>query len=346
MKPGRQRKVKFNASQNSESALKQFCSVTTDQIRRESPGLSLTAINREVRRRWESLKETERLQYDDASAQRKERKKLGKKTIGRSSEFKVPNSEGRQGKNSETKKALLRLQRLRVGGTWAMCSITSCSKWRYLKNVKDPSEVAELFTCRDCPEARYGRCEAPEEEWDTDHENHAVETRFTVGSLVWAKMDGFPAWPAMVDDDPDTGEFFWTKMDGDVWQSRPSSYHVIFFDEKVVRKWIPCSRLTKFDQTKPKIPGTALGSRLLKAFDQAMEAVGEELEERRRRHCFAQRYQGQWGPVWEECRERRMGLHLDVRDRKTSRKVLSQQQRTRQGQVQRKISNDSSKTCR
>ena len=87
--------------------------------------MSLTAINREVRRRWESLKETERLQYDDASAQRKERKKLGKKTIGRSSEFKVPNSEGRQGKNSETKKALLRLQRLRVGGTWAMCSITS-----------------------------------------------------------------------------------------------------------------------------------------------------------------------------------------------------------------------------
>ena len=77
-----------------------------------------------------------------------------------------------------------------------------------MKNVKDPSEVAELFTCRDCPEARYGRCEAPEEEWDTDHENHDVETRFTVGSLVWVKMDGFPARPAMVDDDPDTGEFF------------------------------------------------------------------------------------------------------------------------------------------
>ena len=330
MKPGRKGKVKFNASQNSESALKRFCRVTTDEIRKECPGLPLTALNREVRRRWNSLNEVERIQFGDTSAQRKERKKqrkerkkLRKKTIGRSSEFKVPISEGRRGKNSETRKALLRLQRLRIGGTWAMCSITSCSKWRYLKDVKDPSEVPELFTCRDCPEPRYGSCEAPEEEWDTEHENHAVETRFTVGSLVWAKMDGFPAWPAMVDDDPDTGEFFWTKMDGDVWQSRPSSYHVIFFDEKVVRKWIPCSRLSKFDQTKPKIPGTVLGSKLLKAFNQAMEAAGEALEERRRRHCFAQRYQGQWGPVWEECRERRMGLHLDVRDRKTSRKVLS-----------------------
>ena len=47
--------------------------------------------------------------------------------------------------------------------------------------------------------------------------------RFTVGSLVWATVLGFPAWPAMVDDDPDTGSFFWTgvKEDGE-WELRPS----------------------------------------------------------------------------------------------------------------------------
>ena len=29
--------------------------------------------------------------------------------------------------------------------------------------------------------------------------------RFTAGSVVWAKASGWPAWPGMVDDDPDTG---------------------------------------------------------------------------------------------------------------------------------------------
>ena len=32
--------------------------------------------------------------------------------------------------------------------------------------------------------------------------------RFTVGSLVWAKAEGWPWWPAIVDDDPDTGFWF------------------------------------------------------------------------------------------------------------------------------------------
>ena len=163
-----------------------------------------------------------------------------------------------------TKEALLRLQKLRVGGTWAMCSLPACSKWRYLAHVLDPAEVGDHFTCRDCPDRRYNTCQAPEQNWDSALDCHSVETRFTVGSLVWAKMNGFPAWPAMVDDDPDTGEFFWTERLG--WQEKPSQYHVTFFDEKVVRKWVACSRLSKFDQKKPNIPRTARGSRLLKAF--------------------------------------------------------------------------------
>lgn len=29
------------------------------------------------------------------------------------------------------------------------------------------------------------------------------------GSLVWAKVPGYPSWPAMIDDDPDYSSFFW-----------------------------------------------------------------------------------------------------------------------------------------
>ncbi len=49
-------------------------------------------------------------------------------------------------------------------------------------------------------------CNAGEEEWDNgEWEQRGVENRFTVGSLVWATLQGWPAWPAMVDDSPETG---------------------------------------------------------------------------------------------------------------------------------------------
>ena len=246
------------------------------------------------------------------------KKQVAKKTC---SEAKVEAAKKKRKTCEGTKEALLRLQKLRVGGTWAMCSIPACSKWRYLAHVLDPAEVGDHFTCRDCPDRRYNTCQAPEQNWDSALDCHSVETMFTVGSLVWAKMNGFPAWPAMVDDDPDTGEFFWTERLG--WQEKPSQYHVTFFDDKVVRKWVACSRLSKFDQKKPNIPRTARGSRLLKAFTRAVEASKESLEVRRERHCFAQLYKGKWGPVWDECGSERADLHLDVSAGNISHNVRS-----------------------
>ena len=79
--------------------------------------------------------------------------------------------------------------------------------------------------------------------------NKFVEHRFTVGSLVWARMEGWPAWPGMVDDDPDTGEFFWTEVRGGEWVPMPSSYHVVFFDSKdkaVSRAWVADRKVERF----------------------------------------------------------------------------------------------------
>ena len=118
-------------------------------------------------------------------------------------------------------------------------------------------------------------------------------------------------------------EFFWTVRLGDGCQEKPSQYHVTFFDEKVVRKWVACSRLSKFDQKKPNIPRTARGSRLLKAFTRAVEASKESLEVRREKYCFAQLYKGKWGPVWDECGSERVDLNLDVGAGEISHNVRS-----------------------
>ena len=51
-------------------------------------------------------------------------------------------------------------------GFWAMCSITSCSKWRFLAEVRDPDEVPEDFTCSSSinKDTQYNSCRAREQE--------------------------------------------------------------------------------------------------------------------------------------------------------------------------------------
>ena len=36
-----------------------------------------------------------------------------------------------------------------------------------------------------------------------------VDAEYAAGSMVWAKMKGYPWWPAMVDFCPDTDEYYW-----------------------------------------------------------------------------------------------------------------------------------------
>ena len=56
--------------------------------------------------------------------------------------------------------------------------------------------------------------------WDKGTREKFVDNSLTVGSLVMARLEGWPAWLGIVDDNPDTGNFF------------SSLYHVIFFDGK------------------------------------------------------------------------------------------------------------------
>lgn len=79
------------------------------------------------------------------------------------------------------------------GPVWVQCEIVSCRKWRNLKLVSDPSQIPEKWTCSMNDEPNYSSCAAPEEVWsDLGDSQEFIESPFIPGSLVWAKMSGYP----------------------------------------------------------------------------------------------------------------------------------------------------------
>ena len=59
------------------------------------------------------------------------------------------------------------------------------------------------------------------------------------GNLVWAKLEGFPWWPAVVCDDPELNRYRRTN------KQRIEKTHVQFFDIPPSRAWVP-AKLVSF----------------------------------------------------------------------------------------------------
>ncbi|KAF6776384.1 hypothetical protein AHF37_04302 [Paragonimus kellicotti] len=135
-----------------------------------------------------------------------------------------------------------------VPGTWVECVL--CNKWRFLNEVTDPSVLDDAWHCG--LQIRYNvglenagnPCDEPQAELDYDEveTRKYVFTKFTAGSLIWAKLDGYPEWPAMVDCDA-TGRYAeYDKSTGEVFR-----YFVVFFDPKrVTRQCVRVTRVRKF----------------------------------------------------------------------------------------------------
>nr|XP_023969023.1 zinc finger CW-type PWWP domain protein 1 isoform X1 [Chrysemys picta bellii] len=125
---------------------------------------------------------------------------------------------------------------------WVQCSYPSCEKWRRLSSDTDPSVLPEDWTCSQNTDLQYKSCDVPEEMW-LGSENEVVYATYVPGSIIWAKQFGYPWWPAMVECDPDIGEYFLFSSRLD---SLPSKYHVTFFGESVSRAWISAPMLRNF----------------------------------------------------------------------------------------------------
>ncbi|KAG5869322.1 hypothetical protein JTB14_013859 [Gonioctena quinquepunctata] len=183
---------------------------------------------------------------------------------------------------------MISIQESRNVGLYALCD--NCDKARYLPDVKDPLDLPDKWYCNMNPDEHHNKCSHPED-IDED-EDYLIDNLFNAGSIVWAKMDGYPWWPAMVEDDPDMEDYFWLEKD----QVNPTWYHVTFFDSRqVTRAWLrpSCLKPFKINMTNPEFQTPRFDkhkSRVSIAFKQAAHAIELPLIDRLRKYSFIQRY--------------------------------------------------------
>nr|XP_006824465.1 PREDICTED: enolase-phosphatase E1-like [Saccoglossus kowalevskii] len=145
----------------------------------------------------------------------------------------------------------------------------------------------------------YNSCTKPQvkntDEIDAEYE--FVFTRYTIGSLVWAKMQGYPWWPGLLEEDPDTRSFYET----DGVSRYPAKYHVVFFGDNVSRAWVRSTSVEVFtgkenveDFGSPKMKGKNYTKEVKKAQEIAMKAMSMTLKERVMEYGFS-RFKGPWG---------------------------------------------------
>ncbi|XP_037566691.2 zinc finger CW-type PWWP domain protein 1-like [Dermacentor silvarum] len=193
--------------------------------------------------------------------------------------------------SSQEMQELLETRINTVEGTWVQCDNLECNKWRYLANVIDPSELPEKWFCSMNSDPKHNTCEAEEDDLPDDD---LLETKYFVGSLVWAKVNTYPWWPAMIDDDPDLGVYEWRESE----HGLPTSYHVTFLDQKVTRAWVRDRFCVPFRQAHNhdgpagnKVPGY-----YRKMFDTAVAtaeiALKMTVAERIKSYCFLNKYRG------------------------------------------------------
>ncbi|CAH0604843.1 unnamed protein product [Chrysodeixis includens] len=185
---------------------------------------------------------------------------------------------------------LIWLQKRRTAGLWAQCD--DCNQWRYLPDILDRQELPKKWFCSMNPDKEFNSCSVPEAPLRIHDEEDLIHSEYSAGSLVWARMAGWPWWPAMVDDCPDVEQFYW--LDG--FSDIPTHYNVVFFDSmEVTRAWIAP------DQLKPYVSNKKLqhiskikkyNNRLKVAMSQADAAAKMTLENRLAEYSFISRHKG------------------------------------------------------
>ncbi|XP_069111655.1 LOW QUALITY PROTEIN: myb-like protein X [Argopecten irradians] len=197
----------------------------------------------------------------------------------------------------KSKKQLLMEREIEETGTWVQCSNTTCQKWRFLGDINDPTEIDEKWTCKMNTDATYNSCDKKEQDYD---ESEHFYNQISEGSIVWARMVGYPWWPAMVEIDPDTSYF-------EQYQKTmfPSNhYHVVYLDNKVSRAWVKASAILPFHRggedlnknlflTK-KSKGPNFKKEVDAARVNALTALELPTKERLKQFSFSARYKGKW----------------------------------------------------
>ncbi|XP_066585155.1 uncharacterized protein [Prorops nasuta] len=184
------------------------------------------------------------------------------------------------------------LQRNRDVGLYVECCNKICKKWRYVELYNDPEDVPEVWFCCMNPDKNFASCQVPEESIPPTVAADLMLTKYNSGSLVLARVKGFPWWPAMVDDSPETATYYILNKTAD----EAVEYHVVFFDEpqyEVTRQFVRTNQLKPFLKHQiDKAAKRVKNSRLKVAYEIARNAQKLTLLERRLRYSFLARYKG------------------------------------------------------
>ena len=203
------------------------------------------------------------------------------------------------------------LQKGKSNGTYVQCSLKRCRKWRYLDGCEDPSSLPDTWQCRLHPDPLLRSCQAGTSEKYVENSEEFVSTQYVCGSMVWAKMKGFPWWPGLVDICPDTDEYYWLAAwdnfnnkkanDDKKTKTEPTWYNVVFFDfPQVKRAWIKVGDILKLeDVDKPPKVTTRLRPCLRRKWKKILAMADDchrlDREERLEKFSFAALFDGKWG---------------------------------------------------
>lgn len=142
-----------------------------------------------------------------------------------------------------------------------------------------------------------------------------VKSAYSRGDIVWAKINGYSFWPAMIDDDPDIKMCFWSDdlsttpvnrrdiFDYRIFKNRFKSsfsfytqthYHVVFFDAKnrLSRSWCKPNQIKAYGTAKVSISEkhyNAYKVRFRESVRQADEALLMSVSDRIKRFSFLSR---------------------------------------------------------
>ena len=182
-------------------------------------------------------------------------------------------------------------------GTYVQCCREECKKWRFLTEYEDPAQVPEYWECSMNQDQTANLClVGGEEEGEVDF----VNVKFTCGSVVWARVKGYPWWPAIIDYCPDSEEYYWIEEAES--RTDPAWYHVVFLEKSVSRSWVRAELVEKM--TSPVKQPTNLGvkknsssmkARLKNALEMATDCRNLPLKERLKKYSFASLFKGKWG---------------------------------------------------
>ncbi|XP_076290282.1 uncharacterized protein LOC143213868 [Lasioglossum baleicum] len=138
------------------------------------------------------------------------------------------------------------LQSRRDVGLWVECCRRECKKLRYTEEYHDPLDVPEIWYCEMNFDKTIASCAIPQVPMAPALEADLIENCYNAGSIVWARVQGYPWWPAIVCDSPDTFRYY----EQNNRSQKPIKYFVTFFNDVLECAWLHKHYLKPFARTK------------------------------------------------------------------------------------------------